>query len=130
MFKEILFSPQVKRCEMITCKPGIYESLPHKLPNYLRHRKLRNIRKVLKPHRIIAQRPAPPLPPERKPRQHQQKTHSQRYRTKMPMNEDIEKHPQKNQEKNRLTTKAHNGIQWALRKSTIKSIWPKTRTHR
>ena len=60
MFKEILFSPQVKRCEMITCKPGIYESLPHKLPNYLRHRKLRNIRKVLKPHRIIAQRPAPP----------------------------------------------------------------------
>ena len=60
MFKQILFSPPVKRCEMITCKPGIYESLPHKLPNYLRHRKLRNIRKVLKPHRIIAQRPAPP----------------------------------------------------------------------
>ena len=73
MFYQIFLSPQVKRWAIITYKHGIYE-LPHELPNYLRLRsyahtrkkktwdlrKLGNIRKVSKPHRMIAQRPAPP----------------------------------------------------------------------
>ena len=37
--------------------------LPLELPNDLRLRKIRNIRKVSKLHRMIAQRPAPPPPP-------------------------------------------------------------------
>ena len=62
MFHQIFFSSQVKRWAIITCEHGIYE-LSNKLPNdlelrFLDLRKLRNIRKILKPHRIIAQRPA------------------------------------------------------------------------
>ena len=34
MFYQILFSPQVKRCVIITFEHGIYE-LPHELPNDL-----------------------------------------------------------------------------------------------
>ena len=55
MFDQILFSPQMKRCAIVTYKYGIYE-LPHKLLNDLRLKDLRrlgNIRKV-KLHRIIA----------------------------------------------------------------------------
>ena len=35
MFYQIFFSPQVKRCAVITKKHGIYE-MPHELPNYLK----------------------------------------------------------------------------------------------
>ena len=49
MFYQIFLSPQVKRWAIITYKHGIYQ-LPHKLPNDLR--KLGNIRKVSKLHRI------------------------------------------------------------------------------
>ena len=59
MFYQIFLSPQVKRCAIITYKHGIYE-LPYELPNDLRLRKLENIRKLSKPHRMIAQCPAPP----------------------------------------------------------------------
>ena len=60
MFHQIFFPSQVKRWAITTCEHGIYE-LSNKLPNDLRLRfldlkKLRNIRKILKPHRI-AQRP-------------------------------------------------------------------------
>ena len=41
MFYQIFFSPQVKRCAIITYKHGIYE-LPHELPNDLRLRILEN----------------------------------------------------------------------------------------
>ena len=41
MFYEILLSPQVKRCRIITYKPGIYE-LSQGLPNDLRVRILGN----------------------------------------------------------------------------------------
>ena len=59
MFYQILLSPQVKRWAIITYKHGIYE-LPHELPNDLRFiRRLRNIRKVSKLHRMIAQPPVP-----------------------------------------------------------------------
>ena len=37
MFYQIFFSPQVKRCAIITYKHGVYE-LPHELPNYVRFR--------------------------------------------------------------------------------------------
>ena len=63
MFYQIFLSSQVKRCAIITYKHGIYE-LPKRLktcafsPPPLPPRK-GNIRKVLKPHRMIAQRPAP-----------------------------------------------------------------------
>ena len=40
MFYQIFFSPQVKRCAIITYKYGIYE-LPHELPNDLRLRHFR-----------------------------------------------------------------------------------------
>ena len=53
MFYQIFLSPQVKRWANITYKHGIYE-LPHELPNDLRLRKLGNIRKVSKRHRMIA----------------------------------------------------------------------------
>ena len=59
MFYQIFFSPQVKQWAIITYKHGIYELL-HELPNDLRLkdlRKLGNIRKVSKPHRMIAQCP-------------------------------------------------------------------------
>ena len=42
-------SPQMKRCAIITYKSGIYE-----LPHELRLRKLGHIRRVPKPHRMIA----------------------------------------------------------------------------
>ena len=53
MLYQIFLSPQVKRWAIVTYKHGIYE-LPHKLPNDLRLRKLGNIRKVSKLHRMIA----------------------------------------------------------------------------
>ena len=62
MFYQIFFSPQVKQWGIITYKHGIYELL-HELPNDLRLkdlRKLGNIRKVSKLHRMIAQCPVPP----------------------------------------------------------------------
>ena len=58
MFYQIFLSPQVKRWAIINYKHDIYE-LPHKLPNYLRLRKLGNIRKVSKLQRMIAQCPSP-----------------------------------------------------------------------
>ena len=58
MFYQIFLSPQVKRWPIVTYEHGIYE-LPHKLPNNLRLRKLGNIRKVSKIHRMIAYCPAP-----------------------------------------------------------------------
>ena len=51
MFYQIL-----KQWVIITSKHGIYE-LPHELPNNLRLRKIGNIRKVSKLHRIIASCP-------------------------------------------------------------------------
>ena len=53
MFYQFFFSPQVKPWAIITYKHGIYE-LPHELPNDLR---LKNIKKVSKPHRMQAQYP-------------------------------------------------------------------------
>ena len=63
MFYVIFLSLQVKRCAIITYKHGIYE-FAHELPNDLRLRKLRNIRKLIKLHRTMssAQRPVPSLP--------------------------------------------------------------------
>ena len=55
MFDKIFVSPQVKRIVIISNKHGIYE-LPHELPNDLRLRKLGNIKKISKLHRIIARR--------------------------------------------------------------------------
>ena len=55
---QIYFSPQVKRRGIVTYKHGIYE-LSHELPTQ-DLRKLGNIRKVPKSHRMLAQRPAPP----------------------------------------------------------------------
>ena len=56
MFYQTFLSPQMKRCTIITdiCINGIYE-LPHEFPNDLRLRKLGNIRKVFKLHKMIAQ---------------------------------------------------------------------------
>ena len=48
MFYQIILSPQVKPCAIITYKHGIYK-LPHKLPNDLRLRKLGNIGKYQSP---------------------------------------------------------------------------------
>ena len=53
MFYQLFFSPQLKRCAIITCKHGIYE-LPYELPNDLRLWKLGNIRKVSNLHRMVA----------------------------------------------------------------------------
>ena len=52
MFYQIFSSPKVKRRAIITYKQGIYD-LPHELPNDLRLRKLGNIRKVCKLHRMM-----------------------------------------------------------------------------
>ena len=52
MFYQIFLSSQVKRCAIITYQHGIYE-LPHELPNNVRLRKLGNIKKVSKLHRMI-----------------------------------------------------------------------------
>ena len=35
MFYQVFYSPQVKRCAIITCKYGVYELL-HELPNDLK----------------------------------------------------------------------------------------------
>ena len=59
MFYQICLSLQVKRCAIVTYKHGIYK-LPLELPNDLRIWIVGTIRKVSKPHRMIAQRPAPP----------------------------------------------------------------------
>ena len=54
MFYQIFLSPQVKRCPINTYKYGIYE-LPNELPNDLNNlRKLGNIKKLSKLHRMIA----------------------------------------------------------------------------
>ena len=55
MFYQMFFSPQVKRCTIITYKQGIYE-LPHELRN-----NLENVSKPSKPNRMIPQCPASPL---------------------------------------------------------------------
>ena len=52
MLYQIFLSPQVKRWAIITYKHGIYE-LPQEFPNE-DLRKLGNIRKVSKLHRMIA----------------------------------------------------------------------------
>ena len=69
MFNQIFLSPQVKRWTIIPYKHSIYE-LTHELPGgCFAHtskkkiyvpRKLRNIKKVSKPHKTIAQWPVPP----------------------------------------------------------------------
>ena len=56
MFYQVFLSSHVKRYVIITYKHDIHE-LPHELPNHLRLtnlRKLENIRKVSKPHRMAA----------------------------------------------------------------------------
>ena len=53
MFYQIFLSPQVKRCAIVTYKHGLYE-LHHELPNDLALWELGNVRKVSKPHRMIA----------------------------------------------------------------------------
>ena len=53
MFYQTSLSPQVKQYTIITLKHGIHK-LPHELPNDLRLRKLENITKVSKLHRMIA----------------------------------------------------------------------------
>ena len=58
MFDKIFvsLSPQVKRIVIISNKHGMYK-LPHELPTQnLELRKLVNIKKISKPHRIIARR--------------------------------------------------------------------------
>ena len=65
MFYQVVLSPQVKRCAIITYKHGIDE-VPQVLPNNLRFRKLENIRKVSKPHRMIPQCAARSLPAKMK----------------------------------------------------------------
>ena len=58
MAYQIFLSPLVKRCALITYKQhGIYD-LFHELPNDLK--KLGNIKKLPKLHRMIDQRPSPP----------------------------------------------------------------------
>ena len=47
MFYQISFSPQVKRCPIITYKHGIYE-LPHKWPNDFRISEIRKYQENLK----------------------------------------------------------------------------------
>ena len=57
MFYQIVLSPPVKRWAIITYKHGIYK-LPHELSNAFKTydlRKLGNMRKLSKLHRMIAQ---------------------------------------------------------------------------
>ena len=54
MFYQIFLSPKVKPWTIITYKHGIYE-LPQELSNDLRFRKLGNIRKLSKLHRMIVE---------------------------------------------------------------------------
>ena len=53
MFYQIVLSPEVKRCAVITYKQGIHK-MPHELPHDLTYTKLEKFRKVSKLHRIIA----------------------------------------------------------------------------
>ena len=53
MFYQIFLSPQVKQYAIITYKHSI-NKLPYKLLNDLRLRKLDNIRKLSKLHRVLA----------------------------------------------------------------------------
>ena len=53
MFYQVFLSPQAKQCTIITYKHGTY-GLPHEMPNDLRLRKLKNIMKASKLHRMIA----------------------------------------------------------------------------
>ena len=53
MFYQIVLSPEVKRCAVITYKQGIHK-MPHELPNDLKYTKLEKFRKVSRLHRIIA----------------------------------------------------------------------------
>ena len=53
MFYQISNAPQLKRYAIITYKYGICD-LPHELPKDLGLRKLKNITKVSKLHRMIA----------------------------------------------------------------------------
>ena len=59
MYYQIFLSPQMKRWAVITYKHGINELL-HELPNDLILRRLGNIGKLSKSHRMIAQCPVPP----------------------------------------------------------------------
>ena len=84
MFYQIFLSPQVKRWAIITYKHYIYTScLTCCRTTYFRRwgvkmptqekknkkdaKKLAHIRKVSKPHKMIAQRPAPPPPHQNHP---------------------------------------------------------------
>ena len=59
MFFQILLSPHVKRCAIITYKHGIYE-LPYELLKATAISPLRGLGPQTKPHRMIAQCPDPP----------------------------------------------------------------------
>ena len=52
MFYQTFFSPQIKHSAIISNKHGVYE-LPQELPNDSRVRRLGNMRKVSKLHRMI-----------------------------------------------------------------------------
>ena len=56
MLNQVFLSTEVKRSMIISNKRSIYEELLHELPNDLRRdlRKLGNIRKISKLHRILA----------------------------------------------------------------------------
>ena len=53
MFYQIFLLPQVKQILIISNKHGIYE-LPHELPNDLRLRKLKSIKKIPNVHGSVA----------------------------------------------------------------------------
>ena len=53
MFEQIFLLPQVKQSIIISNKLVHTGILPHELPNDLRLRKLGNIRKIAKLHRIV-----------------------------------------------------------------------------
>ena len=54
MVEQVFLSPQLKRSVIISNKLVYTSELPHELPNALRLRKLGNIKKISKLHRIIA----------------------------------------------------------------------------
>ena len=62
MFWQTFPSPQVKRWAIITYKHSLHE-LHHNLPNNLRLRRVGNIGKVSKPHRVT---PSPQAPCQNK----------------------------------------------------------------
>ena len=57
MFYQIIFSPQVKRCAIISYKDDMYD-LPQELPNNITFIILGNYETLF--HRMIAQHPVPP----------------------------------------------------------------------